>query len=43
MLRSCFAGGASQYDGPDVWSRRAVPFLLNLTAEDNGRSLDVPE
>lgn len=43
MLRSCFAGGASQYDGPDEWSRRAVPFLLNLTAADNGRSLDVPE
>ena len=43
MLRSCFGGGASQYDGPDAWSRRAVPFLLNLTAAENGRSLDVPD
>ena len=43
MLRSCFGGGASSYDGPDAWSRRAVPFLLNLTAADNGRSLDVPD
>ena len=43
MLRSCFGGGASAYDGPDAWSRRAVPFLLNLTAADNGRSLDVPD
>lgn len=43
MLRSCFGGGASHYDGPEAWSRRAVPFLLNLTATDNGRSLDVPE
>ncbi len=42
MLRSCFGGGASAYDGPDEWSRRAVPFLLNLTAADNGRSLDAP-
>lgn len=43
MLRSCFAGGAAQYEDPDVWSRRAVPFLLSLTAADNGRALDVPE
>jgi NAD(P)-dependent dehydrogenase (short-subunit alcohol dehydrogenase family) len=43
MLRSCFGGGAAQYDGPDAWSRRAVPFLLSLTAAENGRSLDVPD
>lgn len=42
MLRSCFGGQASQYDDADAWSRRAVPFLLNLTARDNGKSLDVP-
>jgi NAD(P)-dependent dehydrogenase (short-subunit alcohol dehydrogenase family) len=43
MLRSCFGGGAAHYDGPAAWSRRAVPFLLSLSAADNGRSLDVPE
>jgi NAD(P)-dependent dehydrogenase (short-subunit alcohol dehydrogenase family) len=43
MLRSCFGGSASQYDAPAEWSRRAAPFLLSLSAADNGRSLDVPE
>jgi NAD(P)-dependent dehydrogenase (short-subunit alcohol dehydrogenase family) len=42
MLRSCFGGNASQYDDAQAWSRRAVPFLLNLTARDNGKSLDIP-
>jgi len=42
MLRSCFGGNASQYDDAEAWSRRAVPFLLNLTARDNGKSLDIP-
>lgn len=42
MLRSCFGADASQYEDAEAWSRRAVPFLLNLTARDNGKSLDVP-
>jgi len=42
MLRSCFGTDASQYDDAEAWSRRAVPFLLNLTARNNGQSLDVP-
>ena len=42
MLRSCFGAGAAHYDVPTEWSRRAVPFLLSLSARDNGRSLDVP-
>jgi NAD(P)-dependent dehydrogenase (short-subunit alcohol dehydrogenase family) len=43
MLRSCFGQGAGSYPGPEEWSRRAAPFLLALSAADNGRSLDVPE
>jgi NAD(P)-dependent dehydrogenase (short-subunit alcohol dehydrogenase family) len=42
MLRSCFGGGASSYPTPEVWVKKAGPFLLKLTAKDNGRSLDVP-
>ena len=41
MLRSCFGGGAGSYPAPEVWVRKAGPFLLKLTAKDNGRSLDV--
>jgi NAD(P)-dependent dehydrogenase (short-subunit alcohol dehydrogenase family) len=42
MLRSCFGGGAGGYPGPDEWSRRAVPFLLTLSARHNGQPLTVP-
>jgi NAD(P)-dependent dehydrogenase (short-subunit alcohol dehydrogenase family) len=41
MLRQAWAGGASAYPKPDAWARRAAPFLLNLSAKDNGRSLSV--
>lgn len=43
MLRSCFGDQASHYAGPDAWSRRAAPWLLSLTASQNGQSLTVPE
>jgi NAD(P)-dependent dehydrogenase (short-subunit alcohol dehydrogenase family) len=42
MLRSCFGGGASSYPTPIEWAKSAAPFLLELTARDNGGSLDVP-
>ena len=42
MLRSCVGGGAGGYPGPDEWSRRAVPFLLSLSARNNGQPLTVP-
>ncbi len=41
MLQSCFGGSASSYPTPEQWARRAVPFLLKLTANDNGRPLSV--
>jgi NAD(P)-dependent dehydrogenase (short-subunit alcohol dehydrogenase family) len=41
MLRQAWAGGASAYPKPEAWARRAAPFLLNLSAKDNGRSLSV--
>jgi NAD(P)-dependent dehydrogenase (short-subunit alcohol dehydrogenase family) len=42
MLRSCFGSGAANYPKPAVWVRKAGPFLLKLSARDNGLSLDVP-
>ncbi|MBY0461242.1 MAG: SDR family NAD(P)-dependent oxidoreductase [Gemmataceae bacterium] len=41
MLRQAWAGGAASYPKPDDWAKRAAPFLLNLGAKDNGRSLTV--
>jgi NAD(P)-dependent dehydrogenase (short-subunit alcohol dehydrogenase family) len=41
MLRSCFGGSASSYPSPEEWAKRAVPFLLKLTAKDNGKQLTV--
>jgi NAD(P)-dependent dehydrogenase (short-subunit alcohol dehydrogenase family) len=42
MLRSCFGGDAGAYPKPAAWARRAVPFLLELGAEHNGRPLTAP-
>lgn len=41
MLRSCWSDDAGNYPQPEPWSRRAVPFLLNLRPRDNGKSLSV--
>jgi NAD(P)-dependent dehydrogenase (short-subunit alcohol dehydrogenase family) len=42
MLRSCFGPDAKLYPGPDEWSVRAVPFLLQLGPQHNGKPLTVP-
>jgi len=41
MLRSCFGTAAGHYPAPREWARQAVPFILKLTARDNGRALTV--
>ena len=41
MLRSCWGDGAASCPSPDEWAGRAAPFLLALTAADNGRSATV--
>jgi NAD(P)-dependent dehydrogenase (short-subunit alcohol dehydrogenase family) len=41
MLRSAWGEGASAYPDPGEWAERAVPFLENLGARDNGGSLSV--
>lgn len=43
MLRSSFGASASAYSKPRDWAKRAVPFLLSLSHENNGMQLSVPE
>ena len=42
MLRSCFGESASSFPNAEDWSKTAVPFLLGLSARDNGESVTVP-
>jgi NAD(P)-dependent dehydrogenase (short-subunit alcohol dehydrogenase family) len=41
MLQSCFGSSASSYPSPDEWAKSAVPFLLKLGPNDNGKQLSV--
>jgi NAD(P)-dependent dehydrogenase (short-subunit alcohol dehydrogenase family) len=42
MLQSCFGGLASGYLSPTEWAKSAVPFLLKLGPDDNGKPLTAP-
>lgn len=42
MLRSCFGAGAADYPTAQQWARGAVPFILQLGANDNGQPVTVP-
>src|SRR5215472_2439373 len=42
MLQSCFGASAASYPAPTQWARTAVPFLLSLGPQHNGKQLDVP-
>jgi NAD(P)-dependent dehydrogenase (short-subunit alcohol dehydrogenase family) len=41
MLRQCWDEGAGSYPKSDEWAETAAPFILNLSAKDNGKSLSV--
>jgi NAD(P)-dependent dehydrogenase (short-subunit alcohol dehydrogenase family) len=41
MLRQAWAEGASNYRKPDEWAKQAAPFILNLSAKENGRPMTV--
>ncbi|MFK7819446.1 MAG: SDR family oxidoreductase, partial [Planctomycetaceae bacterium] len=43
MLQSCLAGSANSFPSADEWAKLAVPFILNLSAADNGQPLTVPQ
>ena len=42
MLQSCFGTSASGYPSPETWAATAAPFILELNASDNGRSVTAP-
>jgi len=42
MLRSAFGEGASAYDDAEQWAETAAPFILSLSAADNGRAVTAP-
>jgi hypothetical protein len=42
MLASCFAESASEYPNPEDWVKTAGPFILKISARDNGCQLTVP-
>ncbi len=42
MLDICFGEDAAAYTPLNTWVKTAVPFILKLTAKDNGVSLTVP-
>ncbi len=42
MLRLAFGEEAERHPKAEAWAKIAGPFILNLTASDNGQSLSVP-
>ncbi|MFM9966756.1 MAG: SDR family oxidoreductase [Planctomycetaceae bacterium] len=42
MLQSAFGAAAGRYHDPVRWAELAVPFLLQLSAKDNGQPLSTP-
>jgi len=42
MLRSCWGEGAASCQKAEAWAKIAAPFILKLSANDNGRSVSVP-
>lgn len=42
MLQSCFGASAAAYPSAKQWAQDAVPFLLQLDANDNGTSVRAP-
>ena len=42
MLQSCFGSGADGYPRAARWATIAVPYILALSADDNGQPLSVP-
>ena len=42
MLKICFGDEAKHYPSAERWAETAVPFLLKLSAANNGKPLSVP-
>ena len=42
MLRKCWGKGAELYQKPRDWAKLAVPFIENLSYQDNGKQMSAP-
>ena len=42
LLQSCFGSSASSFSAPGEWAELVIPFLLNLSVQNNGQSLTAP-
>ena len=42
MLRKCWGKGAELYQKPRDWAKLAVPFIENLSYQDNGKKMSAP-
>ena len=42
MLEICFGGAAASYTPLQAWAKAAVPYILGIQPQDNGRQLSVP-
>lgn len=42
MLQRCWGDGASTFPCAKTWARSAIPFILGITDQDNGRALTCP-
>lgn len=43
MLRSCFGNDAGNYPTAEIWAKTAVPFLISIRSDDNGKPMDIPK
>lgn len=43
MLRTCLGQHAAHYPSPRAWAKQAAPFVLALSAADNGKALTVEQ
>ena len=43
MLKQIYPENAADYPNPDVWAKKAVPYLMSISAQDNGKSLIIPD
>lgn len=42
MLKQAYPGDTSRFPNPETWAKKAVPYLMRMGAQDNGKSLIVP-
>jgi len=41
MLRKCWAEGATAYQNPKEWAKRAIPLIERINSNDNGKQMTI--